>query len=353
MTSVPKPLKFLRPHLQTFKDQYPTIKDATNKKLLADVISVLSMTDSTGEDVIPESLKYKMLGSGEEVGFWGHEYVRNLASEIGIEYHRRADLEEGEEGVTAKDKEVDDLMKLVKDIVPFHMSHNAEPEAVDLLIEVEKLEYLIDHVTENNYSRTCLYLISCSSYLPEPEDGIVLSTAHKIFMKVNKLCDAMRVALKIGVQSTIEETFLASKDPLEKKQLCYILARHGHPLKLDEGPCEQEGDDAEELTLIMSNSKLCENYLTLARDLDVMEAKLPEDIYKTHLIEGRAPSGPAVDSARANLAATFVNAFVNAGFGHDKLLTAQSAEGTTGEGSSSSNVSWIFKSFDRAVCKLS
>lgn len=346
MTSVPKPLKFLRPHLQTFKDQYPTIKDATNKKLLADVISVLSMTDSPEENVIPESLKYKMLGSGEEVGFWGHEYVRNLASEIGIEYHRRADLEEGEEGVTAKDKEVDDLMKLVKDIVPFHMSHNAEPEAVDLLIEVEKLEYLIDHVTENNYSRTCLYLISCSSYLPEPEDGIVLSTAHKIFMKVNKLCDAMRVALKIGVQSTIEETFLASKDPLEKKQLCYILARHGHPLKLDEGPCEQEGDDAEELTLIMSNSKLCENYLTLARDLDVMEAKLPEDIYKTHLIEGRAPSGPAVDSARANLAATFVNAFVNAGFGHDKLLTAQSAEGTTGEGGSSSNVSWIFKNKD-------
>ena len=346
MTSVPKPLKFLRPHLQTFKDQYPTIKDATNKKLLADVISVLSMTDSPGENIIPESLKYKMLGSGEEVGFWGHEYVRNLASEIGIEYHRRTDLEEGEEGVTAKDKEVDDLMKLVKDIVPFHMSHNAEPEAVDLLIEVEKLEYLIDHVTENNYSRTCLYLISCSSYLPEPEDGIVLSTAHKIFMKVNKLCDAMRVALKIGVQSTIEETFLASKDPLEKKQLCYILARHGHPLKLDEGPCEQEGDDAEELTLIMSNSKLCENYLTLARDLDVMEAKIPEDIYKTHLIEGRAPSGPAVDSARANLAATFVNAFVNAGFGHDKLLTAQSAEGTTGEGGSSSNVSWIFKNKD-------
>ena len=75
----------LRPHLQTFKDQYPTIKDATNKKLLADVISVLSMTDSPGENVIPESLKYKMLGSGEEVGFWGHEYVRNLASEIGIE----------------------------------------------------------------------------------------------------------------------------------------------------------------------------------------------------------------------------------------------------------------------------
>ena len=39
-------------------------------------------------------------------------------------------------------------------------------------------------------------------------------------------------------------------------------------------------------------------------------------------MEGRAPAGAAVDSARANLAATFVNAFVNAGFGQDKLLTS-------------------------------
>ena len=91
-----------------------------------------------------ESLKYKMLGSGEEVG-WGHEYVRNLASEITLNTID-ADLEEGEEGSPRQSKDVDDLMKLVKDIMLFHMSHNAEPEAVDLLIEVEKLEYLIDHV---------------------------------------------------------------------------------------------------------------------------------------------------------------------------------------------------------------
>jgi hypothetical protein len=55
-----------------------------------------------------------------------------------------------------------------------------------------------------------------------------------------------------------------------------------------------------------------------------------------------------VDSARANLAATFVNAFVNAGFGQDKLLTASEGEGE-GEAASSgagSNVSWIFKNKD-------
>ena len=46
-------------------------------------------------------------------------------------------------------------------------------------------------------------------------------------------------------------------------------------------------------------------------------------VYKTHLVEGRAPAGPAVDSARQNLASTFVNAFVNAGFGQDKLMTRE------------------------------
>lgn len=50
-------------------------------------------------------------------------------------------------------------------------------------------------------------------------------------------------------------------------------------------------------------------------------------VYKMHLVEGRAASGPAVDSARQNLASTFVNAFVNAGFGTDKLMTGEPRRG--------------------------
>lgn len=277
--------------------------------------------------------------------FSSAQYVRNLAAEIGTEFHRRQD-ESAKEG---KDTDVEDLFGLVSEVIPFHMKHNAEPEAVDLLIEVERLDLLAPHVNEGNYARTCLYLFSCSSYLPEPEDSVVLKVAHEIFMKVGKLTDAMRVACRLGLQDYMEKTFIASNDKLEKRQLCYMFARHGHPLRLDEGPCEiEDGDELEELQNIMSNSNLSANYLTLGRDLDVMEAKLPEDIYKTHLMEGRAPAGAAVDSARANLAATFVNAFVNAGFGQDKLLTASEGEGE-GEAASSgagSNVSWIFKNKD-------
>jgi 26S proteasome regulatory subunit N1 len=46
-------------------------------------------------------------------------------------------------------------------------------------------------------------------------------------------------------------------------------------------------------------------------------------------------TAPNVDSARGNLAGTFVNAFVNAGFGNDKLMV-DADEGN----------SWIYKNKD-------
>lgn len=45
-----------------------------------------------------------------------------------------------------------------------------------------------------------------------------------------------------------------------------------------------------------------------------------------------------IDSARANLAGTFVNAFVNAGFGNDKLMV-KAEEGN----------SWIYKNKDHGA----
>jgi len=64
----------------------------------------------------------------------------------------------------------------------------------------------------------------------------------------------------------------------------------------------------------------------VATDLEVLEPKKPEHIYKSHLGESgygrrRDAGGQQVDSAQANLAATFVNAFVNTGFGTDNLVT--------------------------------
>lgn len=45
----------------------------------------------------------------------------------------------------------------------------------------------------------------------------------------------------------------------------------------------QSDNERDTLREIISNSKLSEHFLALARDLDVMEPKVPEDVYKTHL----------------------------------------------------------------------
>ena len=89
----------------------------------------------------------------------------------------------------------------------------------------------------------------------------------------------------------IEKTFASCPNLADKKQISYLLARHGYSLKLDdEGSVAGEGLDdqsKEQLREILSNSKLSEHFLALARDLDVMEPKQPEDVYKTHLVDGR------------------------------------------------------------------
>lgn len=82
MTSVPKPLKFLRPHypeLQELYDKWPSTSSSSSndaaKSLFADILSVLAMTYSdTGKR---ETLSYRLRGgSQEDPGTWGYEYVR-------------------------------------------------------------------------------------------------------------------------------------------------------------------------------------------------------------------------------------------------------------------------------------
>ena len=64
---------------------------------------------------------------------------------------------------------------MVNVIVPFHVTHNAEAEAVDLLIEVQRLKILleVDAVNEHNYSRICMYLAKTADYMSDPDDYTV------------------------------------------------------------------------------------------------------------------------------------------------------------------------------------
>lgn len=330
MTSVPKPLKFLRPHFTPLKTFYThKIKDGPNKVFLADVLSVLAMTMGDSEHC--ESLRFKLRGSSDPPHLWGHEYVRHLAGEIAREFHslteadvdamqidgaERPEKKVGEEDVALAPATFEEIQMLVGDIVPFLISSNAEPEAVDLLMEVDSLEKLVQHADEHNYLRVCLYLKSCADYVMEQRDvEDLLKIASEIYIKVGKRPDAMQVAIRLGDLDLMTKIYQSSpKQSAVRLQLALDLGRAG--ILLDE-----EVEDDDDLRNAMSNRKLSEHFLSLAKDLDVMEPKVPEDIYKTHLLDQRAPSATAaMDSARANLASTFVNAFVNMGFTKDKLM---------------------------------
>lgn len=66
MTSVPKPLKFLKPHYDTLKKAMEGIKDPKNYSTLADVISIMASTCAASSN--RETLKYRLLGSMVGIG---------------------------------------------------------------------------------------------------------------------------------------------------------------------------------------------------------------------------------------------------------------------------------------------
>ena len=71
MTAVPKPLKFLRPHYEDLCKTFEQWPEGKDKEHLADVLSVLGMTQGDEEKL--DTLKYRLLAPSKDLGSWGHE----------------------------------------------------------------------------------------------------------------------------------------------------------------------------------------------------------------------------------------------------------------------------------------
>lgn len=307
MTAVPKPLKFLRPHYQKLCEAYDRWPAGDEKDSLADTLSVLGMTYSDDEDR-RDTLKYRLLAPGTDIGSWGHEYMRHLALEIGEEREKRLDEE----------KEVDDLTQLALSLVPFFLSHNAEADAVDILSELEMIDEIKNQLDENTYPRVCLYMVSMVPLLTYPDNDRFLRTAHDIYIHYKQHTQALSLAIRLNDMDLIKADFASISDKALKRQMAFILGRQRICLDF-------EGEDAEdaELQECMNNTKLPEHFKMLAKEVNILDPKVPEDIYKSHLESSRTAGLTNTDSARHNLASAFVNAFVNAGFGQDKLMLVE------------------------------
>lgn len=163
--------------------------------------------------------------------------------------------------------------------------------------------------------------------LQPPDDKITLQTAHAIYRKYNKLAQAMTLAIRLNDIELIQEDFDVTDDPALKKQLAFLVARQG--IWID----TQDEETAE----CLNNSRLSEHYLALGKELNTLDAKTPDDTYKSHLENTRGASA-AVDSAKQNLANSLVNSFVNAGYTSDKLILVDEDQN-----------SWVYKNKDAGM----
>lgn len=319
MTAVPKPLKFLRPHYESLEKAYASWPEGANKQSFADMLSVLGMTYSD-EDRL-DCLKYRLQAPSTDLGSWGHEYMRHLALEIGAEHQNRLNDE----------KPTDDITDLAASLVPFFIKHNAEADAVDILSELEMIDQVDKYIDENTYARVCLYMVSNVPLLTYPDNDKFLRTAYQVYRKYNQYTQAVALAIRLNDRDLIEEAFNSTKDKAIRRQMAFLIARQRIWFDVSD-------DDDPELQECLNNTRLPDHFKALGKELNILDPKTPDDIYKTHLESSRTAGLTNTDSARHNLASAFVNAFVNTGYGNDKLML-----------NSDSKNSWVWKTKEEGM----
>ncbi|CAN9201903.1 unnamed protein product [Alternaria alternata] len=319
MTAVPKPLKFLRPHYEALEKAYASWPAGENKRSLADMMSVLGMTYSD-EDRL-DCLKYRLEAPSTDLGSWGHEYMRHLALEIGTEYQNRLN----------DDKSTDDVTDLASNLVPFFLKHNAEADAVDILSELEMIDQIEQYIDENTYSRVALYMVSNVPLLTYPDNDKFLRTTYRIYAKYKQYTQAIVIAIRLHETDLIHEAFNATKDKSIRRQMAYLCGRQRIWLDVSE-------DEDPELQECINNTRLPDHFKALGKELNILDPKTPDDIYKTHLESSRTAGLTNTDSARHNLASAFVNAFVNTGYANDKLMLNENTKS-----------SWVWKTKEEGM----
>lgn len=94
MTSVPKPLKYLRNFYPSLKNVYGRLERKDVRSRFAEILSVLALAGATAGS--RDCLNFCVKGSVNNPGEWGHEYVRQLEAEIVDEWTNAPIKEEQE-----------------------------------------------------------------------------------------------------------------------------------------------------------------------------------------------------------------------------------------------------------------
>lgn len=137
---------------------------------------------------------YIFIGTSKNVGDWGHEYVRQLESEIVQEVFKSTTME-------AK------LETLISDIVKFDCQFHAEIQACDLLMEIDKLEILPAFIEKSIYPRICLYLQCCTKYVDDIEAEKILKLVAEQYIRFEEYSKALITAINLNNAEMVDDIF--------------------------------------------------------------------------------------------------------------------------------------------------
>ncbi|CAD2096830.1 26S proteasome regulatory subunit N1 [Plasmodium vinckei petteri] len=347
-------LKVLKLHYNTLIEIHADMIFDDCKQKLSNMISALSTTIGDESNIV----KYIITGNKKDLINYGHEYIKNLTTKLVIEYKNIKDEEAGQNQYNANNSiptttsistspisgtskggasnMINHIHELVNIIVPYCFNHNTEYEAIDLLIEVDRINDICQYVDDKSCERSILYLSNLTHYSSSTEEYYkLMEVILSILKKHKKHVECLKILLRLNRRDKIKDLIFECGDLLICKQMALICSRHCVHLEFtQEEIVKYPHLNLNEISTLSSGEHLPSIFLKLAKDLDVEEPKLPEDIYKTHLEEKRNTS--VWDSTKQNLASSFVNAFVNAGFCKDKLMTVNSSL-------------WIYKNKDHGI----
>ncbi|SPJ08304.1 26S proteasome regulatory subunit RPN1, putative [Plasmodium sp. DRC-Itaito] len=332
LTSSLLALKVLKTHYNTLIEIFNEMIFEECKKKLSNMISALSTTIGDENNIV----KFVITGNKHDLINYGHEYIKNLITKLLVEYKNLKEEENNQNGLTTTTNKIvtiNHIYDIVNIVVPYCFAHNTEYEAIDLLIEVDKINDIYLYVDEKSCDRSILYLLNLTHYSSSTDEYYkLMDVILNILKKHNKHVECLKILLRLNKIDKIKDLIFECNDILICKQIALICARHCVHIQFTEEEIKKYTHlNLNEITTLTSGEHLSPIFLKLAKDLDVEEPKLPEDVYKSHLEEKRNTT--VWDSAKQNLSSSFVNAFVNAAFCKDKLMTVNSSL-------------WIFKNKD-------
>ncbi|EIJ94723.1 uncharacterized protein NEPG_00247 [Nematocida parisii ERTm1] len=265
-STIPQILLYLVSQKDVLQNKLATLT-GENRKLMADILSVISATLTTAE-----SLQYRLEGGATSMDIWGHHYAKKLAIDIiktlrnhmhtkkechcqnkglkctimsaeekrGMSLSKNLSVSESKDAEAeagdveeSKHPEKEDALELtpemegpleavIAEVVECMFKFNCECECIDFLLDIDRIEMLLEHIDRDNQERIIRYMQALMYFIRNER---VTETFLEVLKKSKKLEEyAVFMIREKKYEQLLDETVGFSK--VDQIKIFYIMGKH-------------------------------------------------------------------------------------------------------------------------------